>query len=223
MHSRRRLQTKGAGRGESLEEQQDLLLKSIKDLRYLQLLYMAGAISLFEDPDPSSTLECPEDIKIWLPSQLPPASRDESCIPGLPLLEFRLRRAQALDALKEIRRLRQLYHGLIIKKMSHISSSQGTMTKAKSLFTGYNLKTQNAAAHYWYARTAIGRLDPDERLERWKAELQELQKGDIRGPGQEEHEKSESRYTPSWIWLSSKACSDMDTEDVHNSMHVEWC
>ena len=214
---------KGMNRGESLEEQQDLLLKSIKDLHYSQVLYMPGAVSLFEDTDPSSTLERPEDMKIWLPSQLPSASRYESCASSLPLLEFCLRRTQALDALEEICCLHQLYHGLIIKKMSHITSSQGTMTKAKSLFTGYNLKIQNAAARYQHARTTIGRLDPDEQLGRWKVELRELQKGDIHGPGREEHEKSESHHTPSWIWLSPMACSDVDTKDVRNSMRVEWC
>ena len=184
---------------------------------------MLGVVSLFEDPNPSSALERPEDIKIWLPSQLPPASHYQSCTPGLPLLEFHLRHTQALDALKEIHRLRRLYRGLIIKKMSHITSSQGTMTKVKSLFTGYNLKIQNAAACYWCARTAIRHLDPDEQLRHWKAELRELQKGDIRSPGREEHKNSESRHTPSWIWLSPTASSDMDTEDVHNSMRVEWC
>ena len=184
---------------------------------------MLGVVGLFEDPNPSSALKRPEDIKIWLPSQLPPASHYQSCTPGLPLLEFCLRHAQALDALKEICRLCQLYHGLIIKKMSHITSSQGTMTKAKSLFTGYNLKIQNAAARYWCARTAIRCLDPDERLGHWKAELQELQKGDIHGPRREEHKNSESCHTPLWIWLSPTASSDVDTEDVHNSMCVEWC
>ena len=162
---------KGMNRGESLEEQQDLLLKSIKDLHYLQVLYMPGAVSLFKDTDPSSTLEHPEDMKIWLSSQLPSASRYESCASSLPLLEFRLHHTQAPDALEEIRHLRRLYRGFIIKKMSHITSSQGTMMKAKSLFTGYNLKIQNAAVCYWHARTAIGHLDPDERLGHWKAEL----------------------------------------------------
>jgi len=144
---------------------------------------MPGAIDLFDNLDPSSVPERPEDIKLWLPSELPDSSCNGSCVASLPLLEFCFRHTQAFDALEEIRRLRQLYSGLIVKKQSHISSSQGTMTKSKSLFTGYNLKIQHAAARYRNTRIALGRLDPGEQFTRWKAELHELRKEDIRGPG----------------------------------------
>ena len=144
---------------------------------------------------------------------------------GLPLLEFRFRRAQAFDALDEIRRLRRLYSGLIMKKRSHISSSQRTMSRSRSLFTGYNLKIQHAAARYRNARIALGRLDPSERFMPWKAELQELRKEDVRGPGRESYERSGSHHTPSWIWLtcSSPTSIEADSQDLHNSLQVEWC
>ena len=186
---------------------------------------MPGAIDLFDDLDPDSIPERPEDIKLWFPSELPPSSRDKLCVAGLPLLEFRFRRAQAVDALEEIRRLLLLYKGLIMKKMSHITSSQGTKSRSKTLFTGYTLKIHHAATRYRTARSALVRLDPNEQFAPWQAELQRLGKKDVRGPGREPTERSESHHVPSWIWLTSSPTTSLatDPQELHDSMRVEWC
>ena len=71
MHGRRRLRTKGAGRGESLEEQQDLLLKSIKDLRYPQLLYMLVRLACLKTPIPLQPLSVLKTLRSGYPHSSP--------------------------------------------------------------------------------------------------------------------------------------------------------
>ena len=162
---------------------------------------MPGASALLDETDPIAVTEAPETVKLWLPSQLPPGTREKPCVEGLPHLEFRLRLAQAHDSLDLIRRLRGVYQVLLTKNQVHISTSQGTMTKTKTLFSNFLLKIDEAAAHYRDARVALLRLDPDESFSQWKDDLRELRREDIRGPSREESESS--RQQTSWIWQTA--------------------
>jgi len=185
---------------------------------------MPGASTLFDEIDPSVVTESPEEVKLWFPSQLPLNSREKSCIAGLPLLEFRFRLAQAYDALNLIRRLRGVYHVLLMKNQVHVSTSQGTMTKTKALFTNFALKIDQAAARYRDARTALLRLDSNETITRWKDDLMELRREDIRGPSRESYETSESRHEPSWIWRSfSPSEIGINDRQLQSVMRAEWC
>jgi len=186
---------------------------------------MPGASTFLDEIDPTTITEAPEEIKIFLPSRLPSSSRDGLCVADLPRLEFRFRLAQAYDALDLIRRLRGVYQVLLLKNKVHISTSQGTMTRAKSVFKNFMLKIDQAASRYRDARIALLRLDPNEGISRWKGDLRELRREDIRGPSHKNNEKSESHQQPSWIWQTSSlkgntGVSDPELEDV---MRVEWC
>jgi len=186
---------------------------------------MPRASELLDEHDPTTISEAPEAVKICLPSHLPPSARDELCVEGLPLLEFRSRRAQAYDALDLIRRLRGVYQTLIMKNRVHVSTSQGTMTKSRSLFTNFTLKIDQAAARYRDTRAALLRLDPDEKISHWRGDIQELRREDIRGPSRESDENSESRQQPSWIWQTSSLSENTGINDpqLQGIMRVEWC
>lgn len=186
---------------------------------------MPGVSGFLDNIDPLSITETPETVKLWLPSQLPPTSCDDSCVDGLPHLEFRLRLAQAYDALNLIRRLRGVYQALLVKNQVHVSNSQGTQTKAKSLFSNFKFKIDQAAACYRDARTALLRLDPDEKFSQWKENLKELRREDIRGPSREANETSESRQQLSWIWQTASPQSNtgINDPDLQAVMRVEWC
>lgn len=99
------------------------------------------------------------------------------------------------------------------------------MTKTKTLFTRFNLKISLAAARYRDARTALLRLDPNEDITRWKEDLQELRREDIRGPSREKGETSESCQKLSWIWStpSLKADAGINDPKLQEVMRVEWC
>ena len=209
----------------SLHDRRRLLSQAIQSLSSPQRVYIPGVSALLDSVDPTVTTGAPETVKLWFPSQLPPDSRDRLCVEGLPQLEFQFRLAQAHDALDLIRRLRGVYQALVTKNQIHISSSQGTMTKTKSLFTNFTTKIDQAAARYRDARTALLRLDPGETISQWKANLQELRREDIRGPSREAHETSESQHQMSWIWRTSSLQGDTGINDVDMRaiMRVEWC
>jgi len=184
---------------------------------------MPGASALLDEVDPTVITEAPETVKLWLPSQLPLSVREKFCVQGLPQIEFRLRLAQAYDSLDLIRRLCGVYQVLLAKNQIHISSSQGTMTRTKTLFSNFSLKIDKAAACYRDARAALLRLDPDERFSRWKNDLRELRREDIRGPSREKNEKS--RQETSWIWqtASLRDNTGVNDPDLQAIMRAEWC
>ena len=113
---------------ESLHNQHRSLTQAIEAFRSPQRVYMPGVSHLLDDIDPESVTNTPEHTKLWLPSSVPSASHDSWCTPDLPIIEFRLRYAQAVDTLNEIRRLRCLYHGLMLQRGKHLPPTQRTMT-----------------------------------------------------------------------------------------------
>ena len=158
---------------------------------------MPGSSVLLDDIDPETVIDTPELVKLWLPSALPPTSRDASCVSGLVALEFRLRYAQATDALDQLRRLRRLVRGLMLQTKKHPSPTQRTMTRSRGVWEGLEVRTTQVSARYRDARSALLRLHPSGE---WVKFFEELKKEDIRGPGREEDDPSESRFITSWIW-----------------------
>jgi len=151
-----------------------------------------------DDIDPESVIDLPESVKLWPPSALPHASRDTWCINGLPVLEFRLRYAQAIDALNQLRRLRCLVRGLSLQTQKHPSPTERTRTRSRSVFDGLQMRIAQVCSRYRDARVALLRLHPSGG---WTTFFKELKKEDIRGPGREQDEPSESRFIASWIWI----------------------
>lgn len=227
LYWRRRFRTKNSDPDDttSVRDRHRLLSQAIQALSSPQRVYMPGASGFLDTVDPTAVTETPETVKLWLPSQLPAVSRGSSCIEGLPHLEFRLRFAQANDALDLIRRLRGVFQALLVKKQVHVSSSQGTMTKSKALFSNFTLKIDQAAARYRDARVALLRLDPDEKFAKWKGNIRELRREDIRGPSREADEPSESQQRVSWIWQTSslQPNTGINDPDLQAVMRVEFC
>ena len=168
---------------------------------------MPGFLGLLDDIDPATIIDTPESTRLWLPSMLPHTSHDAWCTPGLPTLEFRLRYAQAVDTLDHLRRLRRLVRGLTLQAQKHPSPTQQTMTRSRSVFEGLQVRITQVCSRYRNARTALLRLHPSGG---WTAFFKELKKEDIRGPGREEVENSESHYIPSWIWMLRAPSSPPD-------------
>ena len=186
---------------------------------------MPGAFSFLDAIDPTAIDEAPEGIQILLPSRLPHISRGKLCISDLPHLEFRFRLAQAHDALDLIRHFHGVYQVLLVKNQVHISGSQGTMTKSKTVFLNFKVKIDQAAARYRDARAALLRLDPNEKIADWKEDLRELRREDVRGPSREGKESSESRQQLPWIWKTPSLKPDAGINDpkLQDVMRVEWC
>jgi len=199
------------------------LSKCIANLHGPHRLYIPGSEPL-DATDSILLAEHPENINLWLPSALPSASRDAQCIKGLPRLEYRMRYAQATDALHSIRSYSRLVRAYTMKTQSHISNTQGTVTRTQGLFDRANSKRARAVSTYRASWSAIAELAPNEEFGRWKDVLLELKDNDIRGPGHKESEPSTSRFVSSWIWTTASHLSTSpDDPGLHAALRVEWC
>ena len=174
--------------------------------------------------DPVLLANHPEKVEIKLPSGLPSASRDVMCVGGLPQLEYRLRFAQATNALHDICRLRRLTRIITMKSQSHITNSQKTGTRNCTVFDKTAAQLAQAVSTYHVAWTTIKTLAPNEEFGCWRNTLLELKNEDIRGPGREESEKSGSRFVQSWIWTTAPQTSISSRDpDLDAALRVEWC
>lgn len=208
----------------SFHERRRTLARSISAIRDPQRLYMDGIGHLLDNIDPILLADHPENIQLWLPSDLSSSTRDQCCIPDLPRLEYRLRYATAMSALQDIRRFRQYSRAITTKTQSHISNTQKTITRVRSQFDRIQQRINRAAATYRASWYAIRKLAPNEEFGPWKNCLRELRREDIRGPGREGSETSESRYVPSWIWQTPlEASASIDKQGFCASLRVEWC
>lgn len=183
---------------ESLRDQRRSLAQAIEALRPPQRIYMPGVSHLLDDIDPDSITYAPEYTKLSLPSSLPAPSRDDWCTSGLPLIEYRLRYAQAVDALNEIRRLRRLYRGLTLQAQKHPSPTERTRTRSRGVFESLNIRISRVTARYRDARIALSRLHPNGT---WTRYLQELKRVDTQGPFDEDTQSKGVNFVPSWIWI----------------------
>jgi hypothetical protein len=225
---RRRLNARDYDDGDdeagSFHARRRTLSRNIIAIREPQRRYMNGIGHLLDSVDPILLADHPENIQLWLPSDLSPSTHNECCIPELPHLEYRLRYAIAMSALQDIRRFRQYSQAITAKTQTHISNTQKTVTRVRSQFERVQRKIKRAAATYRASWCAIGKLAPNEEFGPWKNRLRELRREDIRGPGREGYETSESRHVPSWIWQTTLDTStSADKEGFSASLRVEWC
>ena len=208
----------------SFRDRRHALLRNIKAIREPQRLYMKGVSHLLDKIDPVLLADHPENVRLWLPSDISQPMREDWCTQDLPQLEYRLRCALANGALQDIRRFRQFTQALTAKTRSHISNTQSTISRARGQFDRVQQKINNATATYRACRDAIVRLAPNEEFGEWKNTLQELRREDIWGPAREGSETSESHHISSWIWQTTHQGSvpEYDNE-FHSALRVEWC
>jgi len=224
---RRILKTRGCenseGDSSTFIERRRALTKNIDNLRDPQRLYMPGTSSHLSAADLILLADHPENVELWLPSALPSASRDTQCIAGLSKLEYRLRFAQAMTALHDIRLARRLLRILTTKSQTHITNTQRPGTRTCSVFDKAKAKLARAVSTYRTSRKAVVDLAPNEEFGLWKDTLRELKDGDIRGPGKEESGTSASRSAQSWIWTTGLQASSPGDSDLDIVLRVEWC
>ena len=179
------------------------LAKNIESLHFPKNLYMLGTETKIDTINPVLLANHPKNIELWLPSDLPSTSCQKQCIPGLPQLEYQLRFAQATDSLHKIHLLRWLIRPLSMKSQTHITGTQRTATRTRSIFDKTRIKLAQAVLTYRAAQEAITKLAPDEQLRPWKKLLLELNDGDVHGPGPEDSDTSTSHFTQSWVWMTA--------------------
>jgi len=224
-----------------LEEKRHTLLYRITQWREVQLAYipaagplvaMTASEVLSHSDGENSVLA--ENLPLFLPSSLPLDIRTtRSCTQSMSH-EARLREAQADDTLADIRHSLRIIAGLWQFKRQNVSGTGNhPNTRMHVLYTRFKHRIGQSILRYRAARTALVVLDPNGE---WKERLQELNDGDVHGPGNDddgflELSKGRSgsgkgRYEMSWIWLRQRIATEAErsgsNEVLDVGMRVEW-
>lgn len=207
------------------------LRRRIQTWRKVQVVYQPYLASDLETSDPpeiaESSSELPENMELNLPSSIISQSEVRGSRAGTRLvdMEIRLRKAQADDALADIRRLRRAIQGGWTFKQ-HNLAGQGNKpnTRLRATLNRLNSKVDKAAEKYRSARDALSALNPNGS---WNATLRPLAKSDLTGPAKEA-DQSNRDYMMSWIWTvqhsSNEPLSTTAAEklEVDETLRVEW-
>lgn len=224
---RRRLKTAVASLGPhstdkqktTIKERVNKLHRKIKSFFKVQQLYMPSAAILqakasrlaelehaarsSQDPIPD---EEPQDMQLWLPSFV---ARKAPCDVGLQRIEFKLREAQAHEALDDLRRhLRYTSHLWTFKDRFERGTRRST--RSRTIIQRSQDNANAAAQKYKIARKALLVLGAILGESEWQGILRELHDTDIRGMSEAALRDSEGRRTLSWIWRTVGIGEDVD-------------
>lgn len=179
-------------------ERANRLKRQIDAWAAVQSLYMP-AVAPLRVPDDSDSLSAAANGDLFLPSQV--IARDPPIPVGRDLidLEWRLRYAQSLDALHEIRRL-ILVRTKLYKSKDAVGKGQKHNTRSNNLIRSVEQRIQTNIQKYREFRVALERLAPHLGKVGWGDELKPLTDQDVKGLSRDENDTTEGRIKMSWIW-----------------------
>ncbi|KAG1788040.1 uncharacterized protein HD556DRAFT_1434199 [Suillus plorans] len=214
-----------------LQERSNILRRKIEQWSKVQLLYMPVVARLRASDIPTSrthsTEEKVHEIELWLPSKIYGDAADpvHQCDATLCQYEWELRRAQAYDALDELRRHLRLRAHLYKFKDAHIRGQRAN-TRASAIIDKVESNVSVAAARYRRAWSALEHLSFALSRTTWKEEFPKLENDDIRGMSQGKPGQSSGNRTLSWIWKARYVFfyyfTIADTE-LLLALRIEWC
>jgi hypothetical protein len=189
-----------------LLQQCNILQRRVDSWVKMQELYMPtlAGLRLKERSASGETVVAPDSFKLWLPSQI---GRTAPCDSHLQRLEWRLRYAQAHDALRSLRSgLRA--QTAILKYKDRNLRGQGANTRARNTLKGIESRIKTAADRYERAHRALVLLSPFLKETSWHSSLRPLNKEDIRFMSDVLWGETEGSRKLSWIWNMRGAATD---------------
>ncbi|KIM81446.1 hypothetical protein PILCRDRAFT_53455, partial [Piloderma croceum F 1598] len=182
----------------SLVERRTLLLKRIQRFREVQRTYMPGLdapllAQLEQSALPLNTTSVHvEDSILFMPSELPFATRRRVCNPGLSDIEDRLRFAEAHDALDHLRHHLQNRTFTNKFKVQNVTGQKHN-TRAREVQNRIDDRVKTSQVQYCRARAAMVQLQGHGH---WETTLQVLNQSDVRALNERElteQEKDDER------------------------------
>jgi uncharacterized membrane protein YgcG len=215
---RRRLRTRAKLQGESstrlqaqsLTEQRAALSKNIKNWEPLRAIYIPGLLQYQTETGNGGPAVWenglnPEDIDLFLPSQLPTGRREAACTSGLPNMEAELRNAQCLDALSHLRQTLRLKTRMIQFKNGNIRGQREGI-RSRALIDRVHQRALSSVDKYRAAREAFLVLSGPGS---WEKALQPLLNADVRSYVQPEGRKD----GPGRVGIWEDGCGPGDPKD----------
>ncbi|KAJ7791595.1 hypothetical protein B0H14DRAFT_3500285 [Mycena olivaceomarginata] len=205
-----------------VQELRIALLKKLAIFRKLQAVYMPGAARAILVDEEARDADAPppkaEQIKLYMPHELPAADRGRGCVGGLPEMESKLRAAQCAAALLVLRsRLHAKRH--LISFRDRVTASAQKYRKGREALVA--LKGAQFAPHFRELKDDDIRLDGDygESDAAARKKLSMISSG--HGARAPRNAPGTSKRIMSWIWTVKEGSGD-DWKDLHDSMRVEW-
>lgn len=187
-------------------ERRNTLQRKIDGWISIQQLYMPQLLAYREHwVNMHSDIANAEQIPLFLPSTI---LSDVQCSKKAQEYEWRLRKAQAYDALESLRNHLCLRTHMY-KFKDRFITGQRQNTRARSTISYVEVKIQADAARYrsaYSALTVLGPLLGEESI----SDLKTLNHEDIRGMNQGVEGSSEGTRRLSWIWTTSGIGLDSD-------------
>ncbi|KAG6914117.1 hypothetical protein DXG01_002336 [Tephrocybe rancida] len=217
-HSQDRQRTK-------LQLRSNTLQRKIAVWSNIQQLYIPGVSSLRRVEEHQAAAKkkplTPYTLSLFLPSQI------GSKLPVLPHLvevEWKLRIAQAYEALDALRHNLQIWAHLF-KFKDRFIRGQHANTRARGAIDTVQARIDAAASEYRAAHKALDSLSTVSGDTSWRAQLLPLQDIDIREMSEAEDDRtSEGRRRISWIWKMLGVIGDHnDSEELRDALRIEWC
>ncbi|KZT04662.1 uncharacterized protein LAESUDRAFT_657482, partial [Laetiporus sulphureus 93-53] len=179
----------------------------------VQQLYIP-AVAILRSQNSDSTSNVVPHARLYLPSEILDRVR---CDPFLVDCEYRLRQAQAHDALENLRRhLRLRSHLYHIK--DRFVRGQRPNTRARGIIDTVQRKVDTDAKRYRKARRAVEVLSIVVGDQTWRRELRQLDDGDIRGMSEGLFTETEGRRT---LRTFESLCRAVLIAAI--ALRVEWC
>jgi hypothetical protein len=189
-----------------VKERSNALCRKIEAWYHIQQLYMPEVALLRANDARAAGLDSsggipdvnPVDQPLWLPSSI---ARRAKCSESLQRYEFRLREAQANDALNELRN-HLLYTTYLWKHKHRFQRGVKSNTRSRTNIERAQCRVNAAAEKYRVARKALVVLGHILKESGWESTLRELRSEDVRGLSEASLGDSEGRWNISWIWRS---------------------
>ncbi len=119
----------------------------------------------------------PEDVQLWLPSELSPSQRRVACIQDLPEIELQLRTVQCGSSLDSLRQALRIKTRMVYFKNKNVRG-QRDGTRSRSIIDRVHKRAIQSVQKYRAARQAKLSLEGHGT---WEKTYRELHNEDIRG------------------------------------------
>ncbi|KAK7019683.1 hypothetical protein VNI00_018005 [Paramarasmius palmivorus] len=139
-----------------LTDERNALRRRLQVFQDIQPIYMPGLLHHLEDTkqqeDTHSTQ--PEDVKLWLPSDLPASIINKICTPGMRAVEAKLQRARCFDSLHGVRHTLRVKSRMMLFRNTNVrgqrqsGKSREIVNRVVRRARWYTLRYRKARAAY---------------------------------------------------------------------------
>ncbi|KAG1778278.1 hypothetical protein EV702DRAFT_1026696 [Suillus placidus] len=206
-----------------LQDRTNVLQHKIEQWCQVQVLYMPSVASIRTARSSSTNTSNEEktyEIRLFLPSQLKEHAPDAICDKRLCQFEWKLRRAQAFDALNDLRRHLLLRTHLYKFKNINIWGQRAN-TRAAAVIGKVEHNVIEAGERYRHAWTGLNYLCGTLAEDGWQTIFPILESAHVRGMSEGEAGQSEGNRTLSWIWKAQGVSAT--GEVLADALRIEWC